>query len=64
MRQASGAARYEDRWALASRGISIGSLPLGTTRPDSTPAIAALPSWPGKNAWTTAASRPAAGPIA
>ena len=36
---------------------ATGSLPVGLTRPDSTPAIAPPPSSPGMNACTAAASR-------
>ena len=63
-RSASRGRRYEDGWPPGSLGSSTGSRPLGTTRPDSTPAIARPPSSPGKNACTAAASCPADGPIA
>jgi hypothetical protein len=63
-RSASRERRYEDGWPAGSLGSSTGSRPLGTTRPDSTPAIVRPPSSPGKNACTAAASCPASGPIA
>src|SRR5215467_394433 len=44
--------RYVDGCAAGDRGTSTGSLPLGATRPVSTPAMACPPSSPGKNACT------------
>ena len=56
---ASGAARYVPGWPPGWSGMPIGSLPVGLTRPESTPASAAPPSSPGMKAWITAAHRSA-----